>query len=152
MTAEGSSPKTTHAIANIAMPACMDRGTSCACSARAERGMARNVIPNALTKHAAARPLASASMATAIGMTTATSGCGIAEPPSKAWKTSHSEANPLSGGSAEIAQAPIKKNRAVRGIRLIRPPISSMLRVPRAWATEPAPRKSSPLKQAWLIV
>ena len=36
--------------------------------------MARNVIPKALTKQAAARPLVSASMATAIGMITATSG------------------------------------------------------------------------------
>ena len=56
------------------MPACMDHGASCACSARADRGMARKVIPKALTKHAAASPLLSASMATAIGMTTATSG------------------------------------------------------------------------------
>ena len=85
-------------------------------------------------------------------MTTATSGCGIADPPSSAWNTSHSEAKPLSGGSAEIAHAPSRKKNAVRGIRLISPPISSMLRVPIACSTEPAPRKSSPLKQAWLIV
>ena len=87
-------------------------------------------------------------MATAIGMITATSGCGIADPPSRAWNTSHSEAKPLSGGSAEIAHAPTRKKKAVRGIRLISPPISSMLRVPVACSTDPAPRNRSPLKHA----
>ena len=70
----GASPSPTHATARVAIPICMDRGASCARSASRDRGMARNVIPNALTKQAAASPLVSASMATAIGMITATSG------------------------------------------------------------------------------
>ena len=39
---------------------------------------------------------------------------------------SHSLTNPLSGGRAEMATAPIRKKKAVFGIRLISPPISSM--------------------------
>ena len=106
-------------------------------------------MPNALTKQAAARPLVSASMADGerhenrhLGLT------GSPTPPSRDWKTSHSEANPFSGGSAEIAPRPIRKKKAVHGIRLIRPPISSMLRVPVACSTDPAPRNSRPLKHA----
>ena len=34
-----------------------------------------------------------------------------------AWNNSHSETKPLSGGSAEAASAPIRKNTAVRGMR-----------------------------------
>ena len=51
-----------------------------------------------------------------------------------------------------MATAPIRKKNAVCGIRLIRPPISSMLRVCVACRTAPAPRKSSALKMAWLMV
>ncbi len=109
-------------------------------------------MPKALTKQAAANPLASASIATATGISTATSRLGMVAPPSRAWNTTHSETKPLRGGRAEIAAAPTRKKRAVRGIRLMSPPISSMLRVWVAWSTEPAPRKSRPLKQAWLIV
>ncbi len=68
------------------------------------------------------------------------------------WKTSHSEAKPLSGGSAEIAAAPIKKQADVRGIRVMSPPRSSMFRVWVAYCTEPAPRNRRPLKHAWLSV
>ena len=64
--------------------------------------MARNVMPNAFTKHAMARPPERASKATAIGIIRATAGSGIWEPPSRVWKISHSEANPLSGGSAVV--------------------------------------------------
>ena len=87
-------------------------------------------MPKALTKQAAARPLVRASSATATGMSTATSDRGMAAPPRSAWNTSHSETKPLSGGSAEMAAAPTRKNSAVRGMRLMRPPSSSMLRLP----------------------
>ena len=80
---KGASPRATQASASNAIPASIDRGDSCACSASCERGMARNVIPNALTKQAAASPLVSASIPTAIGMTSATSGVGTLEPASK---------------------------------------------------------------------
>ena len=42
--------------------------------------------------------------------------------------------------------APIRKKSAVSGMRRIRPPISSMLRVCVACTTEPAPRNSRHLK------
>ena len=106
------------------------------------------MIPKAFTKHAAARPLVSASMATAIGIRTATQTCGTRAPPSSAWKTSHSDTKPLRGGSAAMAAEPKRKASAVRGIRLMSPPSASMLPVPVACRTEPAPRKSRPLKQA----
>ena len=109
-------------------------------------------MPKALTKQAAARPLVSASIPTATGISTANSGLGMLKPASSDWKTSHSETKPLSGGSAEIAAEPIRKKSAVQGMRLISPPISSILRVCVACSTEPAPRKSSPLKLAWLMV
>ena len=147
-TANGANPNATQASASITIAACIESGASRACSASFERGIARNVIPNALTKHAAARPLVSASMQTAIGINTATSGCGILKPPSSDWKTIHSEAKPLSGGRAEIAAEPIRKQSAVTGIGLISPPSFSILRVCVACSTEPAPRKSSPLKVA----
>ena len=41
----------------------------------------------------------------------------------------HSLTKPFSGGSPEMAMAPIRKYKAVEGIRRIRPPISSMFRV-----------------------
>ena len=71
---------------------------------------------------------------------------------SKATKVSHSLTNPLSGGSAAIAAEPTRKHAAVQGIRLMSPPIPSMLRVPVAWTTAPAPRKRRVLNAAWLIV
>src|SRR2546422_714225 len=90
----------------------------------------------------------------AIGMAiaVAASGWGTRAPPMSVWKTSHSDAKPLSGGSAEIAAAPTRKQAAGRGIRGIRPPSSSMFRVCVAYSTEPAPRNSRPLKHAWLSV
>jgi hypothetical protein len=48
-----------------------------------------------------------------------------------------------------MAMAPTRKKRAVQGIRLARPPISSIRRVPVAMTTPPAPRKSRPLNTAW---
>jgi len=42
------------------MPTRIERGASCACSAAGERGIARNVIPKALTNPAAASPPVSA--------------------------------------------------------------------------------------------
>ena len=109
-------------------------------------------MPNAFTKQATARPLVSASIATAMAIPIAASGWGTRAPPMSVWKTSHSDAKPLSGGSAEIAAAPTKKQAAVRGIREMRPPNCSMFRVCVAYSTEPAPRNSRPLKHAWLSV
>ena len=128
-TSEGPIPSTTQASASPPIAACMLRGTSRASAARGVRGIARNVIPKAFTKHAAASPLVSASIPTAMAMMRPSSGRGSCGPPRSAWKTSHSETNPLSGGNPEIAAAPTRKQKAVRGIPLMSPPSSSMLRV-----------------------
>jgi hypothetical protein len=62
--------------------------------------------------------------------------------------TSHSLANPASGGSDVIAVAPISMRRPVRGIRASSPPWRSTSRVPVACRRLPAPRKSG--SSAWL--
>ena len=67
-----------------------------------------------------------------------------------AWKISHSETKPLSGGSAEIATQPTRKTKAVCGMRWIRPPSCSMSRSPVAVSTAPAPKNSRLLNSEWL--
>ncbi|MNY34376.1 hypothetical protein D3C86_1687120 [compost metagenome] len=62
----------------------------------------------------------------------------------------HSLTKPLSGGSAEMAMAPMRKASAVQGISLARPPILSMSRVWRRNITDPVPMNSRLLKMAWL--
>src|SRR5262245_8646339 len=59
-----------------------------------------------------------------------------------AWKVSHSETKPLSGGSAEIAAQPTRKTKAVCGMRWMRPPGCSMSRSPVLVSTAPAPKNS----------
>ena len=108
------------------------------------------MIPNAFTKHAAASALVNARSAPATGNRKRTRASEERwNPNRKAWKSSHSLTKPLRSGSPEIAAAPTRKKSAVHGIRLARPPISSMCRVPVATTTPPAPRNSSPLKSAW---
>jgi hypothetical protein len=68
--------------------------------------------------------------------------CGIAGPSRIAWKVSHSETKPFSGGSAEIAAQPSRKVKAVVGIRWISPPRCSISRSPVAVCTAPAPKNS----------
>ena len=71
-----------------------------ACAARP-----RKVTPNALTKQAAASAADSASSAPTAGTRNFSphdGSCGLSR---IAWKVSHSETKPLSGGSAEIADA-----------------------------------------------
>ena len=56
---------------------------------------------------------------------------------------------PLSGGRPQMATAPTRKQSAVHGIALARPPRWSISRVCVAWITEPALRKSRALNSAW---
>ncbi len=83
-------------------------------------------------------------------MSTAISGEATPIPGSRAWKSSHSLKKPFSGGRPAIATAPTRKHGPVHRIRWMSPPCRFMFRVPVAWSTEPAPRKSSPLNAAWL--
>ena len=79
-------------------------------------------MPNALTKHAAASAADSASSAPSAGIAIFRPHCGRSGCSRIAWKVSHSETKPFSGGSAEIAMQPTRKANAVFGMRWIRPP------------------------------
>ena len=103
-------------------------------------------MPKALTKQAAASAADSASSAPTAGTRNFRphdGSCGLSR---IAWKVSHSETKPLSGGSAEIAAQPTRKTKAVCGMRWIRPPRCSMSRSPVAVSTAPAPKNSRLLK------
>ena len=74
-------------------------------------------MPKALTKQAAARAAESASSAPTAGMRNfrpQDGSCGLCR---MAWKVSHSETKPFSGGSAEMATQPTRKAKAVSGMR-----------------------------------
>ena len=83
------------------------------CRGASARGRG-SVIPKALTKQAAASAADSASRAPTAGISelqrpiAAASGCSRI-----AWKVSHSETKPLSGGRAEMATQPTRKAKAV---------------------------------------
>ena len=66
-----------------------------------------------------------------------------------AWKVSHSEAKPFSGGKPAIAAHPVRNASDVRGMRWIKPPMVSMSRSPVASSTAPAPKNSRLLKTVW---
>ena len=141
-----ASPKPAHAIARIPMPIRIDRGDSRACSAAGERGIARNVIPNALTNPAAASPRSGREPrrpGSGVGPPGAT---GLPIPGSSDWKRSHSLTKPFSGGSPAMAREPIKKKAAVQGIPRIRPPSRFMSRVRVAWSTRSGAEEQQPLE------
>ena len=143
-------PAIRHSATNTYMAASENRSVSVASCATCVRGRPRNVTPNALTKQAAASAADSASIAPIAGTRNLSSHCGSAGLSRIAWKVSHSETNPLKGGSAEIAAEPTRKQNAVRGMRWIRPPRRSMSRSPVAVSTAPAPKKSRLLNTEWL--
>ncbi len=107
-------------------------------------------MPNAFTNVAAASPPVRATTATAIGIVTATAAVDDGRLCTSACRSSHSLTNPLSGGSAAIANAATANVAPVTGMRRASPPRRSRSRVPVACRTDPAPRKSNPLKAAWL--
>ena len=67
-----------------------------------------------------------------------------------AWKVSHSETKPFSGGRAEMAAQPTRTNRPLKGIRFKSPPSRPMPRSPVAVSTAPAPKNSRLLNREWL--
>ena len=107
-------------------------------------------MPNALTKQAAASAADSASSAPTAGTRNFRPQCGSSGLSRIAWKVSHSETKPLSGGSAEIATQPTRKAKAVSGMRMDEP--AEMLHVALAGAvsTAPAPKNNRLLKSEWL--
>ncbi len=142
-------PKRMQAAARIPGPISIALGTSWASVLSGERGMARNMDPNALTKHEADRALVKAKRAMLIKRSTLNSGFTTATEVKNAMKISNSLANPLSGGRAAIETAPTKKNAEVTGIRWASPPMCSISRVLVADTTEPAVRNSRLLNMAW---
>ena len=146
------SPRTKQAAARMPMPIRIETAASCADAAASLRGSARNGMPNAFTKHAAASAAVNASREPAIGNISRVRLSVVPKPARSAWYVSHSLTKPFSGGRPEMATAPIRKKNAVAGMRRIRPPISSMLRVCVECTTDPAARNSRPLNMAWLNV
>ena len=107
-------------------------------------------MPKARTKQAAASAAASASSAPTAGTSSFSPHCGSCGLSRIAWKVSHSETKPFSGGSAEIATQPTSTAGAVSGMRWISPPSRSMSRSPVAVSTAPAPKNSRLLNSMWL--
>ena len=113
-------------------------------------GRPRKVMPNALTKQAAASAADSANAAPIAGARNFSTHCGTWGLSRIAWKVSHSETKPLNGGSAEIAAEPMRKAKAVSGMPWMSPPRRSMSRWPVAVRTAPEPKKRRLLKTEWL--
>ena len=60
------------------------------------------------------------------------------------------EKNPENGGTPASAAEPIRKVQKVTLMSFRSPPISLMLFECTAWITDPAPRNSNALKNAWV--
>src|ERR1700730_10476311 len=115
MTKPGNTPARKQIAAKRNIAASDRASVSTAAAAAPERGRPRNVTPNALTKHAAASAADRASSAPAAGTVSLRphwGSCGLTR---IAWKVSHSDTKPLSGGSAEITAQPIRDAKGGRG-------------------------------------
>src|SRR6185312_6751831 len=118
----GNTPATRQSAARKYIAASALLPVSCALAAAGVRARPRKLMPKALTKQAAASAADNASNAPTAGtrnFNPQEGNCGLNN---MAWKVSHSETNPLSGGNAEIAVQPTKKTNAVCGMRWINPP------------------------------
>ena len=133
------------------MAARIAAGTSWACAASSLRGRARKLIPNALTKHAAASPAVRASPARASANTRFSAGLRTLRFWSNAWNVSHSLTKPLRGGSPAMAAEPTRKHAAVHGMRLR---AAHLLHVPRARRVQHAARaeEQERLERGWFTV
>src|SRR5215471_8214929 len=113
----GSTPATRHKADRKNIAASELRSVSHAVAAAELRARPRKLTPKALTKQAAASAAESASNAPTAGtrnLRPQDGSCGLNR---IAWKVSHSETKPLSGGNAEIAAQPTRKKKAVCGMR-----------------------------------
>ncbi len=106
MIGAGTIPISRHRPAKMNIAASDQRSTSCAPAATVVRGRPRKLTPNALTKQAAASAADNASITPTAGTRNFRPHCGRSGLRRIAWKMSHSETKPLSGGSAEIAMHP----------------------------------------------
>src|SRR3990172_13015728 len=105
-TRAGANPNATQTATSANIPPRLVRRTSTAPAAWAVRGWARNPVPNALTKVAAANPPVSATAPTARGIVIAIATFDPDRPWTSDLSRSHSLTNPLNGGSAAMARLP----------------------------------------------
>ncbi len=149
MMTPGKMPASRHSTLRAPMATSEKRSTSCASFAASLRGRPKKPMPKARTKQAPASAAASASRAPTAGISSFSAHDGSDGLSRIAWNTSHSEAKPLSGGSAEMAAQPTSTNRPVAGMRFSRPPSFPRSRSPVAASTAPAPKNSRFLNSAW---
>ena len=107
-------------------------------------------MPKTRTKQAATSAAVNASNVPTAGTRIFNPHCGRTGLMKTAWNASHSETKPFNGGSAAIATAASRKAAEDIGIRWINPPSTSMLRVPVAFSTAPAPKNKTLLNSMWL--
>src|SRR5260370_3298648 len=112
MTKPGSTPARKQIAASRNIAVRENVSTSAAPFAAGERGRPRKVTPNALTKQAAASAAERASSAPVAGTVSLRPHWGKSGLTKIAWKVSHSDTKPLSGGTAESAAQPIRKPSA----------------------------------------
>ena len=74
-------------------------------------------------------------------------GCGTLYASRKDCSNSHSDTNPLRGGSPAMASTPMSVSHATHGIRWMRPPRCPRLRSPVACNTAPVPEKQQTLHE-----
>src|SRR2546423_1305774 len=106
VTSPGRIPASRHSSASESIAICEKRSVSAAPEAATVRGRPRKVMPNALTKHAAASAAEQARVAPTAGTSSLATHCGSCGLKKIAWNVSHSETKPLKGGSAEMAMHP----------------------------------------------
>src|SRR5690606_40967409 len=94
-------------------------------------GSPRNTIPKALVKQKIASPPISDNAAIDPTMSMEWKRLAPERLPNIPIYIRYSEIKPLNGGSPQIASDPVRNRMAVHGIRFIRPPVCSILRV---WA------------------
>src|SRR5690349_6103076 len=112
MTGPGNMPASRHSVHSNAIAESDARSVSTAWSEAGERARPRKEIPNARTKQAAARAADNANTAPIAGIRILRPHWRTEGLSRMACNASHSETNPLSGGSAEIAAQPARKSKA----------------------------------------
>src|SRR5258708_22213757 len=118
MTKPGNTPASRHNAANTSIALRDQRSVSRAVVAASERERPRNVIPNALTKHAAASAAEQASVAPTAGTRSLGTHCGSCGLRRMDWNVTHSDTKPLDGGSAEITMHPARDMTLSTGMHL----------------------------------
>jgi len=94
------------------MDAFMKKPASCTCALEGPLQAPKKVTPKTFTKQRAASAAVSASTAAPSGISRFSIGLGRDGDKRNDWNASHSEANPLNGGSDEMDRHPTRKSGA----------------------------------------